>query len=175
VRLVLFAGATVLSFLIYRGIIAFGSEIPTTPPASHSQECRSGDPLANVHKPKRLQVVTSCIVVRGTVALVFQDGEDGDYHVNVQVDEEFEDLLNTANRVQLETLLAEVVPADQKGCTPGQPPRPPSGDKDFGLCTGANVTIPAVGDRIELTGPYVLDSDHGWMEIHPVWHIGKIR
>jgi hypothetical protein len=172
--LILIAAAALLSVLIYRGIIAFGSEIPTTPPMSNSRECRSGDPLANVHKPKRLQVVTACIVVRGTVALVFQDGEDGDYHVNVQVDHEFEDLLNKANRVQLGTLLAEVVPADQEGCTPGQPPRPPSGDKDFGLCTGANVNLPAVGDRVELTGPYVLDSDHGWMEIHPAWHIERL-
>jgi hypothetical protein len=162
-------------FLIYRGIIAFGSEIPTTPPMSDSQQCRPGDPLANVHKPKRLRVVTACVVVRGTVALVFQDGEDGDYHVNVQVDDEFEVLLNKANRVQLGTLLAEVVPADQEGCTPGQPPRPPSDDKDFGLCTGANVAIPAVGDHVEFTGPYVLDSEHGWMEIHPVWHIEKLR
>jgi hypothetical protein len=28
--------------------------------------------------------------------------------------------------------------------------------------------IPAVGDKVTVTGSYVLDADHGWMEIHPV-------
>jgi hypothetical protein len=25
--------------------------------------------------------------------------------------------------------------------------------------------------QVAVTGPYVLDTDHGWMEIHPVWSI----
>jgi hypothetical protein len=30
------------------------------------------------------------------------------------------------------------------------------------------VTIPAVGDVVSITGSYVLDADHGWVETHPV-------
>jgi hypothetical protein len=37
-------------------------------------------------------------------------------------------------------------------------------------CRGVphNLTVPSVGDKITVTGSYVLDADHGWMEIHPV-------
>jgi hypothetical protein len=37
-------------------------------------------------------------------------------------------------------------------------------------CRGVphNLTIPAPGDRVTVTGSYVLDANHGWMEIHPV-------
>lgn len=30
------------------------------------------------------------------------------------------------------------------------------------------VPIPPVGAHVQVTGVYVLDSDHGWMEIHPI-------
>jgi len=30
------------------------------------------------------------------------------------------------------------------------------------------VPIPATGTRVQVTGSYVLDTNHGWMEIHPV-------
>lgn len=33
------------------------------------------------------------------------------------------------------------------------------------------VTVPPAGARIVAVGPYVLDSVHGWNEIHPVWSI----
>jgi hypothetical protein len=31
--------------------------------------------------------------------------------------------------------------------------------------------IPSVGDKVVVQGSYVLDQDHGWMEIHPVTSI----
>ena len=52
-----------------------------------------------------------------------------------------------------------------------QPPRPSNGSYDYGLCTGADLATPALGATVSVTGPYVLDADHGWMEIHPVWSI----
>ena len=52
-----------------------------------------------------------------------------------------------------------------------QPPRPSNGGYDYGLCTGADLAPPALGATVSVTGPYVLDADHGWMEIHPVWSI----
>jgi hypothetical protein len=42
---------------------------------------------------------------------------------------------------------------------------------DFGLCTGASVSMPPVGARVRVVGPYVLDHPHGWMEIHLVWRL----
>ena len=63
------------------------------------------------------------------------------------------------------------MPADEPGCRPGKPPRPPYDTYDFGVCTGANIAAPPTGARISVTGPYVLDASHGWMEIHPVWRL----
>jgi len=31
-----------------------------------------------------------------------------------------------------------------------------------------HVTVPQEGEHILATGPYVLDTDHGWTEIYPV-------
>ncbi|MHB8438588.1 MAG: hypothetical protein ACYDD4_05425 [Acidimicrobiales bacterium] len=72
--------------------------------------------------------------------------------------------------------MTEIVPADQPGCTPGQPPLLPptaytSSSYSYGICTGADIATPPVGAQITVTGPYVLDGDHGWMEIHPAWSI----
>jgi hypothetical protein len=66
-------------------------------------------------------------------AALCQDPEDGDYHVNLKPDPEFEQLLNHANLVQVGTLVVELVPADQAGCMVGQPPRPPHGNEDYGI------------------------------------------
>jgi len=44
------------------------------------------------------------------------------------------------------------------------------------VCTSIDVrlklTAPAIGQHVSITGPYVNDGQHGWMEIHPVyeWH-----
>jgi hypothetical protein len=34
---------------------------------------------------------------------------------------------------------------------------------------GGHLPAPRVGERIELTGAWVLDTNHGWNELHPVW------
>jgi hypothetical protein len=61
-------------------------------------------------------------------------------------------------------------------CTPDQsPPLPPttyrSASYNYGTCTGADIATPLMGSEVSITGPYVLDSDHGWMEVHPVWSV----
>jgi hypothetical protein len=35
-------------------------------------------------------------------------------------------------------------------------------------CPKSNLAIPKLGDRIAIDGPWVLDTNHGWREIHPV-------
>jgi hypothetical protein len=136
--------------------------------------CRGGNVLANVYHSYRLQVRRDCLTVTGTVAYVRYE-DDGDIHVDLNLPASEAYLLNAANRAyQYGQLVTEIVPADQPGCTPGQPPRAGYGSYDFGVCTGADIRTPAVGARITVTGPYVLDQDHGWMEIHPVWHIAVL-
>lgn len=140
-----------------------------TQAASTATDCRAGDPLANVYHPARLLVVQPCITVSGRVVLVRKE-DDGDLHIRLLPDEQYVALLNDRNRTeQSGALVVEPVPADRPGCTPGKPPRPRSGTYDYGICTGANLAAPIVGQHIAITGPYVLDTAHGWMEVHPLW------
>lgn len=146
------------------------------PPAAHvvAAGCRAGNPLANVYHEDRLQVRNRCITVTGTVAYVAHE-DDGDFHVDLSLPPSEAHLLNSANVAdQSGQLVTEIVPADEPGCMPGRPPRPPHGSYNYGICTGADISAPPVGARVAETGPYVLDANHGWMEIHPVWAIEVI-
>lgn len=136
--------------------------------------CRRGNPLANVYHEDRIKVRNRCLTVTGTVAAVSHE-EDGDFHVNLNLPPAEAHLLNAANRAyQNGQLVTEIVPADEPGCTPGRPPLPAHGSYNYGICTGADITPPPAGARVAVTGPYVLDAFHGWMEIHPVWAVRLI-
>ena len=37
------------------------------------------------------------------------------------------------------------------------------------------ITVPGVGAYVSVTGVHVLDTTHGWMELHPVTDITVIR
>ncbi len=34
-----------------------------------------------------------------------------------------------------------------------------------------DITIPLVGSHVEVKGPYVLDKEYGWTELHPLIEI----
>jgi hypothetical protein len=115
------------------------------------------------------------MTVSGTVAAVNHE-DDGDYHINVNLDPPYAGLINSRNMSgEHGALVVEIVPADEAGCTVGQPPQPAHGTYDYGICTGANETAPAVGSHVAVTGPYVLDTAHGWMGIHPAWSISPFQ
>jgi hypothetical protein len=155
-----------------------GPPVPSalTKPAAMSGRCRSGAPLANVYHADRLEVRSACLTVTGTVAVIRSE-DDGDLHFNLTLPAAEAHLLDAANYSDEDgQLVAEIVPADQPGCPPGQlPPLPPtayrSASYSYGTCTGSDVATPPVGAQVSISGPYVLDSDHGWMEIHPVWSV----
>lgn len=154
-----------------------GSSTTSIPPTSNTitatkSSCRPGDPTANVYHPYRLRVIKSCMTVSGTVASLRAEA-DGDTHFDLALDAPYISLLAPANySAQHGDLVVEIVPADKPGCTPGQPARPASGTYNYGVCTGADETTPSIGTHVWITGPYVLDLDHGgWAEIHPAWAI----
>lgn len=133
--------------------------------------CRTGSPLANVYHPYRLQVVSDCSTVAGTVETVRHEA-DGDYHIDLALDPAYTGMLDAANTTyQHGWLVVEIVPADEPGCTVGKPPKPASGTYNYGICTGADEIVPAVGTHVFVTGPYVVDLWHDWTEIHPAWAI----
>jgi hypothetical protein len=136
--------------------------------------CRSGNPLANVYHPDRLGVVDGCATVSGTVMSITPE-EDGDIHFDLALDPPYARLLTAANLTyQHGWLVAEIVPADQPGCIPGQPPKAANASYDFGICSGTDEQTPAIGTHVFVTGPHVVDYDHGnWAEIHPVWAVSS--
>jgi hypothetical protein len=113
--------------------------------------CRS-NPMANVWSPSRLKILSSCSTVHGTVRSTAREG-DGDIHIEMTLD--------SGARIR-----AEIVPADQPGCTKGEKVR-------YGVCTGANIATPKAGSKIYATGPKVKDTRNGGTEIHPAWQIIK--
>jgi hypothetical protein len=130
----------------------FASKPPgVLPIPSTSPFCRSGDPMEGVYNPWRLGVVSPCITVTGVVTRVARM-VDGDYHIDVRLDAPYANLINKRNESrQYGALVVEVVPLDQEG-----------------------ISRPKVGDHVAITGPYVIDKLHGWMEIHPVWGVELI-
>jgi hypothetical protein len=184
IALVVLAGLTVVAVAAWPGQRATnratipapprttGAAAPSQQPAATliaSQVCRA-KPLANVYRPQRLRVVDACTTVTGVVRFVRHEA-DGDLHINVTVDPEFASLVNASNRAQQRgDLVIEIVPADAPGCVAGEP-LARRGSYDVGVCTGAFVVAPPVGARVRVTGAHVIDTLHGWAELHPVWAI----
>jgi len=101
------------------------------------------DVLAGVYHPYRLHVLSPCRAVSGTVITVRHD-EDGDVHIDVDTGGLLTNPVNGSE--QGGDLVVEFMPRD-----------------------GGHLPAPAVGARLILTGAWVLDADHGWNELHPVW------
>lgn len=129
----------------------------------------------NVSHPARLNVEKRCIGVQGVVDRITTQA-DGDAFIDMRLGPADATLLNERNiSAQEGDLVAEIVPADRAGCTPGQRPKLPNGSDAFGICSGQALRAPKPGDLIQVYGPYVLDSEKGWMEIHPAWAMLVLR
>src|SRR5256714_13488091 len=115
------------------------------PPSPH---CRSGPPLVGVYHPQRLKVKSRCRVAIGTVEKVKPELYDGDIHIALRLDRGQEGLLSAGNSRVGGTLILEIIPWDR-----------------------SRVLVPDVGQRIEVVGPWVDDTAHGWNENHPAWWI----
>jgi ABC-type transporter Mla subunit MlaD len=113
-----------------------------------SPYCRGGNPVAGVYHPQRLRVKSHCRVAVGTVAKVKFEEYDGDVHVDLRLDPGYEKLLSDGNSRIGGDLVVEIVPQDR-----------------------SRVAVPQEGARIEVVGPWVDDTQHGWNEIHPAWWV----
>jgi hypothetical protein len=138
-----------------------GTGVSQPSPSQLTGGCRSGPPEAGVHNPDRLTVLDPCKHAEG-VAVDVAHEVDGDYHVWFKVDPGFESLLNAENHFQAQpAMLAEITP-DCPATT-----NPPDA-RSAAQCPRTKLPIPKLGDHIAIDGPWVLDTDHGWREIHPV-------
>lgn len=73
--------------------------------------------------------------------------QDGDAHLGLSVDAAYKGMLNAGNYSgERGELVIEFMPRDH-----------------------GHLPEPTEGARVTLWGAYVLDTDHGWHELHPVW------
>ncbi len=133
-----------------------GKETLPAPPTQSSTESVCGsDPMKDVRKPERFVVLSLCEHAEGKVVKVKKES-DGDWHIALRLDPEYEHLLNDVNTNKFHGwLVAEVEPKDQGHIT-----KPKGGHK--GWCIG-------------IDGPWVTDKEHGWNEIHPVLKLQKTK
>jgi hypothetical protein len=104
--------------------------------------------MAGVYHPQRLKVKRRCAVAVGTVGKVKFEAYDGDVHLDLRLDPGYEQLLDDGNDRVGGNLVVEVIPYDR-----------------------SRVAIPEEGARVEVVGPWVADTQHGWNEIHPAWWV----
>lgn len=101
-----------------------------------------------------MKVKSRCRAANGTVERVKFEEYDGDVHIELRLDPDSEKLLAKGNEQVGGTLVVEIIPWDR-----------------------SRVLVPSDGQRVQVVGPWVDDTTHGWNEIHPAWWIsaGEIR
>lgn len=133
------------------------------PPPTQSSHCRGIKFLwQHVYNPQRLEVQKQCVTVTGVIVTKLSE-PDGDLHIRVKLDSQFESMLNDGNKSNQHGDLV-VEPICDHNVTQADA---------VAACASFHSTIPhyPAGTRVVVTGSYVLDHEHGWMEIHPVTRI----
>lgn len=115
---------------------------PPTATGADARPCPSGDPLAGVYHPDRLQVLETCVRYSGTIRNLKHES-DGDFHLYVIPDRGMERFLDDRSR-DFGDLIVELLP-------------------------GQTLPVPEPGQRVVFFGTWAYDTDHDWNEIHPVW------
>lgn len=119
-----------------------------------------------VYHKNRLVLKEECKTVIGIIVSKKKE-KDGDYHFKLKLDEGQEKLLNEKNLIKQDSCLV-IEPICVNKVTQANA---------MDACKGFlnNVVIPNKGQHVKITGSYVLDSKHGWMEIHPVTKIELLK
>jgi hypothetical protein len=119
----------------------------------------------HVVRPEKFIVKQSCVTVSGTIVSL-EIKKDGDEHILLKPDTDYEKLVNERNiKKQKGCLVVEIICAN----TTADPEAKTA-------CRGYTntITIPQKGDHVSATGTLVLDKNHAWLEIHPATSIIKL-
>jgi hypothetical protein len=117
-----------------------------------------------VYHPVRLRVLQSCIHVSGVVRALRVEN-DGDLHLQLELDAPYHDLLEPANSLEQGDMVVEPVCV----ALPIQPDALDTCVADAHPLT----SLPQVGQHVWMEGRYVLDREHGsWAELHPLYRWG---
>jgi hypothetical protein len=91
---------------------------------------------------------------------------DGDLHIRINLDAPYAGMINDVNVSQQHgDLVVEAVCVGEV-----------TQEDAVEACVNYHnpLAIPPVGSHVRATGDYVLDRDHGWNELHPLWAIAPI-
>jgi len=142
------------------------SSTPVSSLASPSETATpgcTGDPHDHVYNPDRLKLLVACVTADGTVDSITAE-PDGDFHVRLHLD--------AGQTCGGEPCLIQHNLSDQGGDLVLEPvcENPITQADAASACAGyANhLVVPPVGTHVAATGPFVLDVDHNWNEIHPL-------
>jgi hypothetical protein len=143
-----------------------GTTIAPVVVAPPPKGCVPTDQDQYVYNPARLQVVTACLQVSGTVAAIRTEA-DGDLHILIALDPAYAHLLTPANQgEELGDLVVEPVCVGSVS----------QADAIDTCAVDADpiASVPStVGEHIWLQGHYVFDLEHGgWAELHPLYRWG---
>lgn len=138
--------------------------LPLLSITAYSQTCTGvANLMQHVYKPARLVEQKGCITVKGVIKKKVPE-KDGDFHVRLLLDDDQDsDLINDKNKsMQGGFFVFEpicVLKVTQKSA--------------MKACKNwkQKISLPNVGDHVEVTGIHVLDTEHGWLEMHPVTKI----
>lgn len=120
----------------------------------------------HVYNPDRLEVKQDCISLTGTIEKIIKE-KDGDAHIRLKLDLEYSNLINQKN-IDAQNGSLVVEPVCLYSITQ---------ESALGICNGWHneIILPPVGTHVIAHGSYVLDKQHGWMEIHPLTSIRVIQ
>ena len=135
--------------------------------AAPAAACRPTDQDRYVYHPARLQVLTACVRVTGTVAFIREEA-DGDLHIGLALDAPYGHLVVAANTgAERGDLVIE--PVCELQVTQADAIATCAADRD--PLRG----LPTLGERVWMEGRYVADLQHsGWRELHPLSRWGAL-
>src|SRR5713101_568328 len=142
----------------------------SSPTASPTGSCQPTDQDQYIYNPGRLAVQAGCIRITGEVLAKIQEA-DGDFHIRVLLDSQYQNLLYAANQQQCANNdqgvrvcgLLVVEPVCVNPVTQSDAIQICASDPD------PLVLLPNVGQHVWMEGRYVLDAIHGWTELHPLY------
>src|SRR5713226_6943408 len=149
-------------------LLLFALLIPLASIAAYGQTCTGSQALMkHVYHPDRLVPQKGCVTVKGVIKKKLKE-KDGDFHVRLLLDSDQPgDLINDVNKSQQGGFLVFepicVNPVTQQSA------------KKACKNWKQKISLPNVGDHVEVTGIHMLDNEHGWLEIHPVIKVTKLN
>jgi hypothetical protein len=134
------------------------------------------DPNSHVYNPGRLTVIdpaNPCLSVTGTIDFIRSEA-DGDQHIGLKLDPQYAGYVNSCNStcaggaehgdlvVEPVCMTRNITQQDAiSACT----------EQDGTTPYVNSIIIPSVGTHVRMTGAYVLDTVHGWNELHPLMSV----